>query len=245
MVKQAVNILKPGLGIDLVFNLSSMNPVVKPSIIFDCIKNQVIIAQTHRKISPDYKYNTVHISSLISNELSGKVRKGYPCKILEFIKEYKLANNNITQALLLEYSEPQLDMNIRSAFRFEPNLTHNVMGKLVHEGIDYYSGVHFKILNISISGIGLLIPKKIKKIRNPLLNISINSYAKIGLLLKSSENIVTIESEILTIRKNTEYNPMSGFAGFSFNKLSSESEESLNQFIHNAQLHEIRTINKM
>lgn len=248
MTEKALNILKPGIGVDLIFNLTSMSPVIKPSIIFENIKNKIIVAQPKNRISSEYTFETMHISTLLANEEPGRNRKGFSCKIIKLIDKYELANNNRTQALLLEYKEPLLDMNIRSAYRFEPNPTHNVIGKLFYKGKEFYSGVHFKILNISVSGIGFLIPKKIKKSRNPLLDIAKNSSAKIGLLLNNSEkknDIVTIESEIIIVRTNTEHNQLSGFAGVSFQNLNQQSEEALNKFIHNAQLFEIRKNNRM
>lgn len=248
MTKQISSILKPGIGVDLIFNLSSMSPLVKPSIIFEQDNNKIVVAQPQRKISSEYKFETMHISSLISNELSVKIRKGYLCRIIKLIDKYKLANDNRTQALLLELQEPLLEMNIRAAFRFKPNLTHNVIGKIVYEGKEFYSGVHFKVFDISISGIGFLIPKKIKKNRNPLLDISKNSPANVGLLLKSTEDkeeILTLESEIFIVRTNIEHNERSGFAGVSFQNLLQQSEEALNKFIHNAQLFEIRKNNRL
>lgn len=248
MAKESLNILKPGIGIDLIFNLSSLSPIVKPSIVFEGENRRIIVAQPQNKISRDYNYETMHVSSLISDDLSGKNRKGYTCKIIDHLNDYNLANKNKTQALLIEYEEPLIDMNIRAAFRFEPNVTHNVIGKMVYKGNEFYSGIHFKVFNISISGIGLLIPKKIKKSINPLLDIAKNSYAKMGLLLRSTEEaeeITTIECEMLVVRKNTEYNKISGFAGFSFQNLLQQSEEELNKFIHNAQLHEIRKNNRL
>lgn len=248
MTKQNSSVLKPGIGVDLIFNLSSISPLVKPSIIFELNNNKVVVAQPQRKISTEHKFATMHISSLIPNELSIKTRQGYLCRIVKLIDDYKLANDNSTQALLLEYQEPLLEMNIRAAFRFQPNSTHSVIGKIVYKGKEFYSGVHFKVFDISISGIGFLIPKKIKKSINPLSDIAKNSSAKIGLLLRSTEDkeeIITIESEINVVRTNSEYNEISGFAGVSFQNLLQQSEESLNKFIHNAQLFEIRKSNRL
>ncbi len=243
MNKQTSNILKPGIGVDLIFNLSSMSPLLKPSIIFERENQSITIAQPQSIITPNYKYETMHISSLISNELAGKNRKGYLCKITKHLDSYILSNGSVTKALLLEIQEPLIDLNIRAAFRFEPNLTHTVMGKIIYKGKEYYSGVHFKVFNISISGVGFILPKKIKKSRNPLLDIAKDSIAKMGLLLRSTEGaeeIITIESEILIVRTNSDYNKFSGFVGVSFRNLVQQSEEALNKFIHNAQVFEIR-----
>ena len=248
MSKKSADILKPGMGVDLVFNLTSISPVVKSSIIFDCVDNKMIVAQPRIKITPDYNYDTMHVSSLISEALSEKKRKGYTCRILKEIKDYKLANGSATPALELEFTEPLLDLNIRAAFRFTPNTAYSVMGKLIYKGKEFYSGTHFKVFNISISGMGILIPKKINKIWNPLLNIKKNSPAKAGLLFKSSdetESISTMECDVLIVRANPDYNEMSGFVGMSFENLHYEDENTLNKFIHNGQLFEIRADNRL
>lgn len=248
MAKELSNILKPGMGVDLIFNLSSMSPIVKPSIIFDRNDQEIVVAQPKNRISSDYNYQTMHISSLIPDTVSGKNRKGYSCKILKLIDAYRLANNNTTRAILVKYEEPFIDMNIRAAFRFEPTATHSVMGKIIFKGEEFYSGTHFKVFNISVSGLGLLIPRKINKLRNPLLEIPKGSDLKIGLLLRSTEaeeEITTLESKIHTVRQNTNYNKINGFAGFSFHNLSQQNEEALNKFIHNAQLFEIRQSNRL
>lgn len=247
MSEKTPSILKPGIGVDLIFNLSSMSPIVKPSIVFEQNNQQVIVAQPKIKITPDYRFDTMHISSLVSAELSGKNRKGYKCKIAKHIDKYQLANNNTTQALLLDLLPDLFDMNIRAAFRFEPNATHNVIGKLLYRGNEYFSDLHFKVFNISVSGIGLLIPKKIKKEINPLHEIAKNATARVGLILRSledKEEIVTIESEVFIVRTNRDYNEKSGFAGIKFQNLKQQNEESLNRFIHNAQLYEIRLNNR-
>lgn len=243
-------ILKPGMGIDLVFDLDSLSPSAKPSIVFDFDekKRQVVVAQPTHRINPDTQGRQMHISSLVRRELSPKVRLGFPCRVLEALNGYQLANHGKADALLIEYRPPLVEINIRAAYRFHPNPTHDVMGKLQYHNEIYYSGNHFKIHNISINGVGLLIPKKIKKNRNPLLDIPVQSLAKIGIILKNTlENnaIFTIDSDIRVVRTHSEYNAMSGFAGCTLLHLSQEYEEILNKFIHNAQLHEIRKLNRL
>ncbi len=242
--------LKPAMGVDLVFNLDSMSPVSKSSIVLDSdeTKKHVVVAQPGEKIQRDIAYNQMHISSLVKKELAGKTRLAYSCRIVEFIRDYGLSNQGKTEALLIEYKPPAMEINIRSAFRFQPNVNFDVLGKISLDGNIYYSGRHFKFHNISISGIGLLIPKKILKVRNPMMDLKIGSYAKMGVLLKTGgeipESVFTLECTIKIVRMHTDYNPLSGFAGCSMIKLSQDQEETINRFIHNAQLHEIRKINR-
>jgi hypothetical protein len=242
--------LKPGLGVDLVFNLDSESPSSKTSIIYDCNEslNQVIVAQPTQRVHLESRYPQMHISSLISKELTTKVRVGYPCRIIEALSEYRLSNQSKVDALLLEYSPTLVDINIRAAFRFHPNSNYDVVGKLSIGNDMYYSGKHFKFQDISLNGIGILIPKKIVNTRNPMLDLSNDTFGRIGILLKIAEErdsiVTTIESDVKVVRIAMNYNSMSGFAGCTLLNLSTNQEESLSRFIHNAQLYEIRMINR-
>lgn len=248
MAKNIPGILKPGMGIDLVFNIDSMTPVIRTSIIFENMERRIIVAQPRNRIHPDDKYSTLHISSLTSDTTQEKIRKGYLCSIKKFIDTFKLANGTLIPALELEYSDPLIEMNIRSAYRFTPGPAYSVMGKLVFRDMEYYSGTHFKIFDISLTGMGVLIPKRIKKTANPLLNISKKAKIKTGLLLKGTEEkevIYTIETDLKIIRVNPNYSEKNIYVGLKFENLRPEDENSLNSFIHNGQLHEIRSQNRI
>lgn len=243
-------ILKPGMGIDLVFDLDSLSPSSRPSIVFDSdnTKKWVVVAQPTHKLGADCKERQLHISSLIRGELSSKVRLGYRCKLLKILNGFKLANKGVADAILLEYIPPIIEINIRAAYRFHPNPSHDVMGKLIYNDEMYYSGRHFKFHNISLTGAGLLIPKKILKNRNPLVDIINDSKGKIGIVLKQSEDndsIATIDCEFKVVRTNYEFNEKSVYAGCTLTNLKAEYEDTLNRFIHNAQLHEIRKLNRL
>lgn len=249
MNKENAFLLKPGMGVDLVFNLDSLSPLSKSSIVFDCdeSKKQVIVAQPALKIQKDNPYKQMHISSLVRKDLNSKIRLGYPCHLFDIIKDYRLSNNEKAEAVVLEYSLPAQEINIRSAFRFQPNTNFEVFGKLAIRDEMFYSGRHFKFYDISISGIGILIPKKIQKDRNPLLDLKPDTLGKIGILLKNGDNadsVWTIECRFKVVRINTDYNPLSGFAGLVMINLSQDHEETLNRFIHQAQLYQIRKNNR-
>ncbi len=89
--------------------------------------------------------------------------------------------------------------------------------------------------------------KKIQKDRNPLLDLKPDTLGKIGILLKNGDNadsVWTIECRFKVVRINTDYNPLSGFAGLVMINLSQDHEETLNRFIHQAQLYQIRKNNR-
>lgn len=249
MAKDTHLILKPGMGVDLIFELNSISPRSKPSIIFDVMpkKKQIVIAQPTQRINPEMPIREMHISSLIRGEFSSKTRMGYKCRVVDAINGYQLANRSMADAIVIEYSEPALEINIRAAYRFHPNEQFDVMGKLSYNNEFYYSGRHFRFQNISINGVGLLIPKKFRQERNPLIDMQVDSVAKIGIILKYSleeETIETLDCDLDVVRTNTNYNEKSGFAGCALKNLAVEHEEILNRFIHKAQVHEIRRQNR-
>jgi hypothetical protein len=194
----------------------------------------------------------MHITTLVNDENSNVQRIGYACDIIEGINKYELANNNSTPALKISYIPEKLELNIRNAYRFYPTQKYDVMGKILYNGVEFYSGTHFRIYNISISGIGISIPPKtmgkIKNEINPLRSIKSGDTAKIGLLLKrgkSKESIIAIDGVIRIVRATGGDSKSSGFAGVTFVKLNSQHEDVLNRFIHDAQMYEIRSINKL
>jgi hypothetical protein len=248
MTNSSEFVLKPGLGIDLVFDLDSESPSSRSSIIFEHSPSykQVIVAQPRNRIIPESGYKQMHISSLVYRDISAKVRLGYSCRITEVIKDYKLSNQSLAEALIITYDPEVIEMNIRSAFRFQPTPSFDVVGKMVINHQIFYSDRQFKFHDISNNGTGLLIPKIYNKERNPILDIKSGSRGAIGMILKLPDGKAAappIECDIKIIRMNLNHNAMSAFAGCSLLGLKLSQEESLNRFIHKAQLHEIRKHN--
>jgi c-di-GMP-binding flagellar brake protein YcgR len=80
------------------------------------------------------------------------------------------------------------------------------------------------------------------------MDIQNNGSGKIGIILKNVEDggtISTFDCDITVVRTHTDYNPLSAFAGCSLVNMSPDAEEMLNKFIHQAQLHEIRKLNRL
>jgi len=146
----------------------------------------------------------------------------------------------------LTYGPIPEDVNVRSAFRFSPTATHEVLGKLIIAGHEFFSGNQFRICDISTTGLGLVIPRLLGKVKNPLTALETGRIAKMGIVIRDhaqeKEHIDTLDTAISVIRINRRFNELSIFAGCRFTRLDSRGEEVLSHFIHNAQLHEIRSI---
>ena len=242
-------VLKPGTGIDLVKNLHSLSPTSHASVIFEANpdKHTLIVAVpgiAHAKV-PDSSVQ-LHVTTMVHLDSGKKKRVGFPCEVIKAIPEYRLSNGNVTPALALSHSMKSEDVNVRAAFRFSPTASHEVLGKLVIANHEFFSGTHFRICDISTTGLGLVIPRTLNKMKNPLTALETGRMAKMGIVIRDhsqeKEHIDSLDTAIAAVRVNRRFNELSIFVGWRFTKIESKSEEILSHFIHNAQLHEIRRI---
>ena len=100
-------IFLPSVGVDLVFNLNSLTPYAKSSIIYDINHDDqtVIIAQPLNPVTKNASYNELHLTAVIRGE-KGKTRVGIKCKPINFINNYKLAGNTKVNVIQLKIYPP-------------------------------------------------------------------------------------------------------------------------------------------
>jgi len=236
-------VLAPSTGIDIVFNLNSLTPSSRSSIIYDADHGakSIIVAQPLVQIRPDTVPKEIHITTLIRE--SGKSKRlGIKCKPTRFDKSYRLSNNKTVGAITFQYEPGMVETNIRSAYRLPLSKKQAITATLTYKGKTYSSPQDFSIHDISLSGLSMIIPRTTDMGRNDLKEIERNEQATMEILLidKESDKInVTITSPIQITRTNTSYTKTDVFAGAMFVKLKPSEEEMLNRFIHNAQMEEL------
>ena len=241
------NIFVEGRKIEAVFNIESSAPVVYPTEIFKCNyeSSVMLLYQTRPKILPSFKYESMDIAVLLTLELNRKLRVGLRCEIAKFINNYQVSERIKEDFFLIEYSPPMRKINLRSTFRLRTSYRYVVGGNFDIKGALYFSEIDFKIQDISVTGVGMLVPKKIGKKHNPLLDLEVGQEFKFQLRLKDVESPDS-EFKITTIvkiaRKMISFNDRSGFIGARFIKLEPLEQEKLFRFIHDAQIYEIRSI---
>ena len=251
MIEENQNYFREGVGVEIVFNLDFDVPMTRSSIILegDLSKKTLIIAQSTPKILPSTKFEQMHITTLVKKELSVKFRVGFKCKIVQFISNYRLSNQNAIAAIEIQYEMPPVEINIRSAYRLPPSPKFEVLGKMIYNGESFFTGKDFNIHNVSISGLGILMPKRIKKERNVLLEIEPGETAKVGLILKNNtgekEEIITVSSNIRFMRTKGNHTKEFAYAGIMYVGIKKVFEEKLGRFIHEAQMFEIRKFSGM
>ena len=248
MKQKKDTIFTPGKSVELVFNLNSLSPVSRSCMIYEnnTKKKEIILSQTSPRTLKTVKYDTLHLTILTTNDKNEKIRLGLECKIKDFIK-YKLNQDTVEDGILLSYKETVQDVNIRSAFRIKPNDQYSILAKFECRNSDFYSGKHFKIFDISLSGVGFLIPNIPDKKKNPLIKLEIGDLGKIGIVLKensgedSEPEIKRLFNQVKVVRINKNFNPRYILIGCQFTKnWERDEEEGLGSFVHQLQLFEIR-----
>ena len=241
------NIFMEETRIEVAFNLDSSLPIVLPTNIFKCNyeANRMLIYQTHPEILPSFKYDTMDVATLVEKELNQMTRVGLKCRIVKFLNNHKVSDRVTENFLLVEYFPPMRKVNLRTTYRLRTSYRFNVEGALRYKDRTYESGVHFTVQDISVTGAGLLLPKRMGKKENPLLNVPLNESIDVELTLTQAAEgkrpqKISISSQVA--RKVMSFNVASGFMGVRFGDLSPEDQENLFQFIHDAQLYEIRNI---
>jgi hypothetical protein len=245
------NIFLPGTPVEMVFNIDSLLPISRNSIIFDSnFKTyELIISQTTPRTSKSFEYETLHITAL-KNGSSNKIRLGMKCSVLDFIDNYRLNKETTEQAIKLKYSGKISEVNIRSAFRIKPNNIYSIMAKLIFKNKEFLSAKHFKIFDISITGIGILIPNISSKTENPMAELELGDLGKIGIIMKEPGPekdmpvIKTLINKVKIVRINKKFNQRYTLIGCQFAPWERNLEEELGKFIHKLQLFEIRHLQK-
>lgn len=247
MTNQVSKIFTPGRGVEIAFNINSLTPTIRSSIIFECDHSghTMVIAQSTPPMVAGRDLSEMSLTTTISDKKSKRTRVGVSCKIIEYIKKYQLSGDSITKALRVRYSPSMFEGNIRSAYRHSAGQEFNITGMVVFQKKEYVSGKNFRLLDISITGTGFLIPKTVRRKKNPLMQIRAGSILKIKFVLISAlpeQKIkkVDVEVEGRAIRTSSNYSELYGFVGLKFTKISRKNEIILSQFVHEAQLFELK-----
>lgn len=238
-------IFTPSCGVDLVFNLNSLTPFSRSSIIYDADHDNqsIVVAQPHIKITQSTAFKDLYLTSIIHAN-NRKIRLGVVCTIKSFIDDYSLANKSKTGAIVLQYEPPLKEANIRAAFRLSLSAKFTVKGKMIYQNLDFFTPTDFNIRDISLNGIGIVIPKNTSQLQI-IRDFNIKDELELALILVNQEEsrpvgTVPVTAKIARINKN--YSDSHVFIGCQFISITSETDSLLNSFIHAAQIEELRKI---
>jgi hypothetical protein len=241
-------IFLPSMGVDMVFDMNSMSPYSRSSIIYDVdYKNQnITIAQPLTPFSKNTSYKELHITTLL-REKTRKIRIGIKCDQFKIIDQYPLANNKNVKAVVINYALPATETNISAAFRLPTASKFIIKAKIIYNGLDYFTPNDFSIRDISLTGLGIAIPKKRINIINPLTEIKTNQEIIIGIILVNRNEIEPIAAfpmKAKIARINPNYSTTHCSMGMQILRLKTSNEDILNKFIHNAQIDELKKLSR-
>lgn len=239
----------PSTGVELVFNLNSISSYTRTSIIYDTDYNnrRIIIAQPQKPLSRNMEFEELHITTVFKGS-QGTTRAGLKCSPERLIKDYQLTGTNRVEAVVLTCTPPAFETNIRSAYRLPLTKPYAIKSKILRSSVEFFTNRDFILRDISLTGTGILIPKKVGSKINPLGNLERGEQFKIGLILlkenekesRPPEKRATIPAVAKVMRVNPNFSEKMIFAGLKFTKLSRENEDILYSFIHEAQIDELR-----
>ncbi len=240
-------IFLPSTGVDMVFNINSLTPYSRSSIIYDIDlkKNEILIAQPLIPFSKNTQFRELHLTTVIYDK-NIKRRVGIECVQFRIIDKYKLVNKTDVSATVLKYNLPIKETNIRSAFRLYLGTKYAIKGKIIYNNKEYMTSRYFSIRDISISGVGLNIPKKNNK-TNPLSRIKIHEKILIGIVLINMDQnkpVATLPVKVQVIRIEPDYSDTQSLMGVKILQLKTDDETILNKFIHDAQVDELKRLSK-
>ncbi|MCP4160727.1 MAG: PilZ domain-containing protein [Deltaproteobacteria bacterium] len=234
----------PNKTIGLVFDSDTSNPYSRSAKIYqsNLKTNLVLTSQTIPETLKEESSDLL-LTTLAKNEKGSTVRVAYNCKILKIIKEYKLPNTIIKNALLLEFSPPKREVNLRASYRYNLNSKYRVESMISYGGNKYFSNKHFEVGDISSTGIGLEVPKNGSR-RRKSLETSIGDNVEIVIkLIEPAKKNITKNTELYTcieVVREAEISKNKKHIGFRFSDMQKKHELSINRFINNAQSYELR-----
>ncbi len=237
----------PSTGVDLVFNIDSTAPLARASIIYDTDhKNKTItIAQPRIPVNKSTEFRQLHLTTIVQTK-KRKTRIGINCRPVRFIDKYPLANKTYTRALVLGYSLPLAEANIRSAFRLPLSSRHTVKAKLHYDNRDYFTVKDFRIKDVSFNGLGLVLAKQ-SDTSNPLTGIGTGTILPMGIsLVDTGQEIVlaTFPIKVRVVRIDPNYSNTHTLIGLSIQVIAPENEDLLIKFIHDAQIEELKRLSQ-
>ncbi len=245
----------PSVGVDLVFNLNSLTPYAKSSIIYDINYDDqtIIIAQPLKPITKNASFTEMHLTAVVRGD-KGKKRVGIKCEPIKIINDFKLIGNNTVSAIQLRYFPPITETaNIRSAYRLPLTSHFSISGKIIYQETEYITKKDFVFRDISFAGSGILCPKKVNLKINPITHITLHETIKMGMILQKEakddpskmEPVAIIPAKAEITRLNIDFSETHISIGMKFIDISSEKENDLNTFIHEAQVDELQRLSRL
>ncbi|OGQ85180.1 MAG: hypothetical protein A3J85_00165 [Desulfobacula sp. RIFOXYA12_FULL_46_16] len=228
--------------------MNSLEPYSRSSIIYDVdFKNETItIAQPLTAFSKKTVFKELHLTTIVQGK-NRKARFGVKCRDFKLIDQYLLANKKEVPAVILNYTPPLQETNIRSAFRMPLSTKYIIKTKIQYENLEYESPNDFSVRDVSFNGFGIVIPKTNRKNGNPFLELKAGEELALQITLIHTDKekpVAEIPICAQVTRINSRYSDSYVLVGLKIINLSNPSETLLNKFIHDAQIEELKRLSR-
>ena len=238
----ADQIYRPGVKVDFVIGIDSEHPIIRPTIIFEASKktSTMVVSQTKPEVLLADRNKEVYLTTLVRKEFNVVERLGLRCEILDVIHNYPLLKKKVN-AIQLEYFPPPKQVNIRTAYRLNNKKEYEIKSRVLYKGQKYMAGEDFTVKDISINGIGILIPRFRRGGSDSLSEAEIGEEVIAELTLLNFETNTydyTFSVNFEIVRRQIFRTKPIVFIGAKFINLIQYDQEFIYRFIHSAQLHE-------
>lgn len=240
-------IFTPGARLELIFNKETPKPDFFAAKLHSCDFNteNMIVTETSPIIPHDFQYTDMEISTILTVSQGQEIRVGAKADIVQHINDLELPDSGRPgNGISLKYALPIRKVNLRSdraTYRLPLKKNFEVKGYLYHKKKAYKLGEFFLVKDISITGIGLQIPKTVDGAPNPLMEITVGERAEVELSMidfRSEGNWVDIACFFGVVRRQSKKQADAYSIGAKLTRLSPSNEELLNKFLCDAQLYD-------
>jgi hypothetical protein len=144
--------LKVGANVNIVFEneINKSNAHFMKALVYDIQDRKIIISQTSPALNRNFLNRRIMVSFLSRIERRN-LRFGFPAKLIDLVSDYKIASQQIVEALVLQQYEDSEQIDFRTFFRVKPPMQSDINLFLKEEKV--------KLIDISLAGAKFICPK--------------------------------------------------------------------------------------
>lgn len=232
-------VFRPGSVAAVVSDLGTGHPVLRPARVHECDANSrcVVISQTTPPLGPG-DGRGLHLTGVVQSADGEGIRLGTSAVIVEAIPAYRLPRGQSEPAVRLRLGGRLRPMNMRTAYRLRPHERIRMELTLMRGSEQFRSGEHLILYDLSIGGVGFVIPRRSGGMRNPLLDIAVGDEMRMDLTVAvvGDDAPTCIQCDLQVVQVNPAYNQVSAYAGIRMASLERDAELRLSRFVARAQL---------
>lgn len=233
------NVFRPGAIAAVLLGADTDTPTLRSTRVHDChpATRSLVISQTAPRLAvrPGLQY---YLTTVVRSAEGEDIRLGVEVVVLEGIPNYRLPGGQMEPAVRVLVKGAPHPMNVRTAYRLHPHEKIRLDAVLVRDRQRYRSGESFFVYDLSIGGMGFLVPKRVGGDRNPLLTILPRDTMgiELNLAIEGEPDLTALQGDFQVVQMNKFYSEISYYVGGRLVNLDSKAEQLLSRFITRAQL---------